>query len=66
MWKNVHNGQVEHSVAIFRSYHDRKTGQMKRHYYYGEQDLKDVVQIANEGRDELHELQGLTQAKVTD
>jgi hypothetical protein len=32
VWENLRNGEVVHSISIFRSFVDRKSGEKKRHH----------------------------------
>lgn len=73
VWKTQHNrvqgalwrhpqlgGKVRYTVSISRSYKDSETNKWVNVHYFDQRDLRDVITVASEARDQILELDGLT------
>jgi hypothetical protein len=60
MWRHQQPGdKVRFTVSISRSYKDEKNAWVNTHFF-DERDLRDVVLVANEARDQILGLRGMT------
>jgi hypothetical protein len=67
MWKRTdQDGQASFSTAIFRSYFDKKTKATKRHHYYDEQDLDDLIAVATDAKEKIRAFRGVDEAAIVD
>ncbi len=48
VWKHDQEEGTRYTVALYRSYLDRRNNEWKRVYYFDRQDLKDVRAVCNE------------------
>lgn len=60
IWKNDQNGEVRYTIAVFRSYLDRRNNETKRVFYFDQQDLKDVRAVCAEAEAQILSLKGMT------
>ena len=66
IWKHDQKGEARYTVAISRSYLEKKTNQWKRSFYFDKNDLQDVRSICNEAEDQILDLEGMTAAPGED
>jgi hypothetical protein len=59
VWMREQSGKATFSVSVFREYFDRKANAMKRHFYYDEADLADVIAIAAQAQEFILAKRGL-------
>lgn len=59
VWPHEQNGETRYTIALSRSYFDKKSNQWKRNYYFDRQDLMDLRTLIDEADARVMELEGL-------
>jgi len=53
IWPHDQAEEVRHTIAISRSYKDRKSGEWKRNFYFDYSDLADVKAVCEAAAEEI-------------
>jgi hypothetical protein len=61
IWKYDHEDGATYSIAISRSYFDKKSNEVKRNHYFDLSDLADVRTISATAEEYIHKLRDAAQ-----